>query len=354
MFTVDPEGIITTWNEGCRQVKGYSSAEVIGKSFDILYTAFDQSRGHPAANLTVGQANGRFHEVRDRVRKGNQPFMADVSIYPIEEQGVVTGFAKIVKDVSERTRMEEKHRLLEAELRRSNLELEGFSQSVAHDLRAPIRAIVARCKIMQEDFAPVLPKELHENLGVLEHKSLKLLKVVDDLLEYSRLGRGSIKRRLIDISALATRLAEEVAPVCHNDTASFEIQAGMSAEADPEMLELLLRNLIENSCKYSSPGVHIKVSMELQKGQQVFEVRDDGIGFETPYAESIFEPFLRLHSEDKFSGTGLGLANVRRIVERHHGKVWAKSELGKGASFFFTLGGAEVVPHVDELSPSVE
>jgi PAS domain S-box-containing protein len=346
VFTVDPNGVITTWNAGCQQVKGYSSAEAIGQNFSILYTVSDRMHGRPADNLRVARAEGQFHEERDRVRKGNEIFMAEISIYPIEEKGVITGFAKIVKDVSERTRMDEQRRLFEKELRRSNEELEGFSQSVAHDLRTPIRAIVTRCKIMVDDFTPVLPKDVLSSLELLEQRSLKLMRVVDDLLQFSRLGHGSIKRHMVDVSALASRVAAEVVPQSHHRSASFEIQAGMVAEAEPEMLELLLRNLIENSYKYSKPDVHVKVLMDLVKGQQVFEVRDDGVGFDIQHAESIFEPFIRLHREDAVSGTGLGLANVKRIVLRHHGNVWAKSETGKGASFFFTLGGNRAVTHL--------
>jgi PAS domain S-box-containing protein len=172
VFTVDLDGVITSWNQGCYQVKGYTSAEAIGQNFGMLYTLADRTRGHPADNLSMARVGGQFHEEGERVRKSTEQFMAEVSIYPIEKRGIVTGFAKIVKDVSERSQLQVQHLLLETELRRSNTELEEFCQSVAHDLRTPVRAIVTRCKIMQEDIGELLPENVLTQFELLVQKSL--------------------------------------------------------------------------------------------------------------------------------------------------------------------------------------
>ena len=330
VFTVDPEGIITTWSDGCQCVYRYTAEQAIGQNFRMVYTDEDKERGHPADNLRMALEEGEYHEERERLQKGNEPFMAEVSIYPIKEKGSVAGFAKIVKDISERQR-------LQAELRRSNSDLESFCNSVAHDLRTPIRAIIAKCRIVQEDYTQGLPHETSAYLDTLVKSSVRLGRLVDDLLEFARLGRGNLKRQDVDMSAMATRIAEEVGPGCVHGTARINIQADVHADADPSMLEFVLRNLLENSCKFSETDVNVNVGMAVVNGESVFHVQDDGIGFDMAYAEALFEPFHRLHADDAYTGTGIGLANVKRIVERHGGHVWAESETGKGASFLFTL-----------------
>lgn len=338
VFTLDPDGIITTWNEGCRRMKRYTSDEAIGEHFRMLYMREDQEQGHPEHNLREAFEHGEYHEERVRVRKDNEPFTANVSIYRLEKDGQHAGFAKIVRDVTERRRLEEQQRAFEERLERSNQELTGFCYSVAHDLRSPIRAIVSKCRIVQEDFAPELPLPARESLNSLVEDGMRLGRFVDDLLSFARLGQGDLKREEVDVSDISRRLAAEIAPHCHDGTAQIEIQDDMMADADPTMLEFVLRNLVENACKYSSPGVRIQIGLQDQNGEPVFYVRDNGIGFDVKYLDRMFEPFQRLHRSDEYKGTGIGLANVRRIIERHGGHVWAESEPGKGSTFFFTLG----------------
>lgn len=337
-FTLDPDGVITTWNEGCRRIKLYTTEEAIGEHFRMLYLPEDQEQGHPEHNLRKAFVHGEYHEERIRVRKGGEPYMASVSIYRLEKDGRHVGFAKIVRDVSERHRLEEGQRAFEERLERSNRELQGFCHSVAHDLRSPIRAIVSKCRIVQEDYAPSLPPEAREHLDTLVENGMRLGRLVDDLLAFARLGEGEISREEIDVSALALRLIEEIAPHCHGGHAHFEVQNDVRAHADPTMVEFVLRNLIENSCKYSGRGVQVRFGARDVGGETVYHVRDNGIGFDEQDVDRMFEPFQRLHREDVYQGTGIGLANVRRIVERHDGRVWAEGEPDKGATFYFTLG----------------
>lgn len=339
VFTLDPNGIITTWNEGCVRLKRYTPEEAIGQHFRMLYTEEDRAIGHPEHNLRKARQEGQFHEERVRLRKGGEPFEAEVSIYSLEKDGHFGGFAKIVKDVTERVRLERERTAFEERLVRSNRELEGFCHSVAHDLRAPIRAIVSRSRFVQEDYADELPQTGRGELESLAQAGLHLSRLVEDLLAFAQLGQGDIERDDVDLSEMTRRIANEILPQCHAGNAHVKIEEGVRALADPSLLELVVRNLIENACKYSNEGVRIEFAAEHRDGEPVYVVRDNGIGFEKADAERVFEPFTRLRNE-AIPGTGIGLANVRRIVERHGGRVWAESEPGQGTTFSFTLGTA--------------
>ncbi len=337
VITVNPEGIIMTWNEGCRRMKGYSSAEAIGQHFRILYIPEDRALGRPESNLRDALEHGRHHEEWLRRRKNGDAFMAEVFMYPILDHGRLTGYAKVVCDISERKRIEKERDELGERLKVSNLELEGFCYSISHDLRAPIRSIVLRARILEEDFGTNLPAEARAHVDAMARSGLRLASLVDDLLAFARLGQEKIRRQRIDASSLLRHLVAELKPHCHDGQSSFEIQEGVFADADKSMFELVVRNLLENSCKYSEPGVRISFGVDVLDGEAIYFVRDSGIGFDMRYVDKVFEPFQRLHGNDAYSGTGIGLANVRRIVERHGGRIWANSEPGVGTTFYFTL-----------------
>lgn len=337
LFTVGPDGFILTWNEGCRRIKRYTADEAIGQHFSFLYTPQDREQGLPYAHLKSALEHGQYHEEGIRLRKGAQPYVAEVSIYPMLKDDKLIGFAKIVRDVSVRKGLETERELSEMRLQKANLELDGFCHSIAHDLRSPIRSIIGRCCMLREDFGGDLAEEAVLHLDVLVKNSKRLAKLIDDLLNFARLGQTDVRRADIDVSAVGRRLAKEIERHCVNGTAHIQVQEGMYANADPSMLELVISNLFENSCKYSKHDPQVWLTMEHLAGEDVYKVRDKGIGFDMRHVAQVFEPFERLHSTDAYEGTGIGLANVRRIVERHGGRIWAESELDKGSTFLFTL-----------------
>jgi PAS domain S-box-containing protein len=351
VFTLNPEGYVTTWNEGARRIKEYEAHEIIGQYYGMLYTKEDQESGHPKANLENTVKQGHFYEERERVRKSGQIFFATVNINPIyDEAGQLSGFIKVVGDVSMRKLMEEElaqyreeleKKVLKrtAQLQQANQELETFCYSIAHDLRGPIRGIIGKCRIAQEDYASHLPAEAHDHLDSLCDTSKRLSDLVDDLLEFARLGQHHVKRQDIDVTAVARRVAEEITPYCHSGSAKLVVEEGMQAHADPQLVEFVLHNLLENACKYSTRHVNVHVGSSNIAGDTVFYVKDDGIGFDMDYYDKLFKPFERLHRDPKTDGTGIGLANVKRIVTRHGGRVWATGSPGDGATFFFTLSG---------------
>jgi signal transduction histidine kinase len=223
-----------------------------------------------------------------------------------------------------------------AELQRLNEEAEGFSYTIAHDLRSPLRAIVSTSRILLEDHRDELSIGAVAELERQATCATRLATLIDDLLRLSRLSREQMKPVAFDLS----ELVQEVAESLHCEEIS--IQPGMTAFGDPLLIRLAMLNLLENACKFSPEGGTISVHRE----GDTYVVADRGIGFSEAYAEKIFKPFERLVNETSFPGTGIGLANVKRIIERHGGRIWAESEPGQGARFYFQLGAAEAQPEL--------
>jgi PAS domain S-box-containing protein len=219
------------------------------------------------------------------------------------------------------------------ELQKANREMEGFTYSVSHDLRAPLRAIMSSSMILMEDFAEQMPREVKGELETIERNSKKLGQLIDDLLKFSRLGRADVKKSEVDVTAIAREVG--VALSKDQPGATISVQEGMSGQADAQMLQLVFENLIGNSLKYVKTGEPAQI--EIGFDGEAYYVRDKGIGFDPEYSEKLFQPFERLHREAEYPGTGIGLANVKRIVERHGGQVWAESASGQGSTFYFTL-----------------
>lgn len=236
------------------------------------------------------------------------------------------------------------------QLERKNRELEAFSYSVSHDLRAPLRSIDGFSQILLEDF-PDLGTQPQEYLRIIRASAQRMGELIDDLLELSRVSRSDLNRSDVDVSALALSVAEELQRTHPDRCVEVRIQPNVIAQGDRPLLRVVLENLIGNAWKFSSktrePRIEFGASRELPG--IVYFVRDNGAGFDKAYVHKLFAPFQRLHRETEFAGTGIGLATVHRIIDRHGGRVWAESEVGRGATFFFTLppllgAGARVTP----------
>jgi PAS domain S-box-containing protein len=234
-------------------------------------------------------------------------------------------------------RVEDRTQALEA----SNRDLEAFSSSVSHDLRAPLRAILGFSEILLEDFAAALPGEARALLARIHTSGGRLRTLVDGLLSFSRIGRGEIARERIDLDGLVRSVLDEL--LAGRDLGDrLELHLGElgSCRADHTLLRTVWTNLLDNALKYSQARnpIVIDITRERRGDEFVYRVRDNGVGFDMAHANRLFGVFQRLHSASEFEGTGIGLANVRRIVECHHGRVAAHSELGSGSTFEFTLG----------------
>jgi signal transduction histidine kinase len=237
--------------------------------------------------------------------------------------------AELERRVAERT----------AELAATNKELEAFSYSVSHDLRAPLRAVDGYARMLEEDYGAGLDAEGRRLLGVVREASARMGRLIDDLLAFSRLGRQEPVRRRVEMNAL---VAEVIGELRGDSSAAIDAAALPAAQADPAMMKQVWANLVGNALKYSGKRERavVQIGGKLEGASAVYWVRDNGVGFDMRYAQKLFGVFQRLHRADEFPGTGVGLAIVQRVITRHGGRVWAEGRPGEGACFFFSLPGA--------------
>jgi signal transduction histidine kinase len=243
---------------------------------------------------------------------------------------------------SERRRVEELERAVAErtqELTLVNRELEAFSYSVSHDLRAPVRAVDGFAQALEEREAGQ-GAEARELLARIRGAARRMNLLIDDLLRLSRASRGELRRQEVDLSALAREVAAELAERDPARAVAWEVEPGVRAEGDPRLLRIALEQLLENAFKFTrgAPAAAIGFGASAGERGRAFFVRDNGAGFDPARADRLFQPFQRLHHADEFEGTGIGLATLRRIVHRHGGTAWAEGRPGKGACFWFTLG----------------
>jgi light-regulated signal transduction histidine kinase (bacteriophytochrome) len=227
-----------------------------------------------------------------------------------------------------------------AQLEAANRELEGFSYSVSHDLRSPVRAINSFAQMLREDLGTSVSEESRRMLKVISDNSLKLGKLIEGLLEFARLGRAAIHAADVDMGALAAEVVEEYKDVDAH-AVRYEIATMPGARCDPVLMRQVWINLIGNAIKFSGrrDDARIEIGGSQAEGECVYYVRDNGAGFDMAYYKQLFGMFHRLHGDKEFQGTGIGLSIVQRVVDRHGGRVWAESKVGEGATFFFALPG---------------
>lgn len=225
-------------------------------------------------------------------------------------------------------------------LEKANQELEAFSYSVSHDLRTPLRAVDGYTRILQDDYAPVFAEDGAAVLRNIIQAASRMEMIIDDLLKLAQVTRLKLVFRPVDLSRLAEDVILNLKKSSPERQAEIHIQPDMVAVGDPNLLQIALENLLGNAWKFSSkqPVTRIDFKVCLVDSEAVFCVKDNGAGFDMAYANKLFGSFQRLHREDEFEGTGIGLAIVRRIIDRHNGRIWAQSKVGEGAQFFFSLG----------------
>jgi len=228
--------------------------------------------------------------------------------------------------------LEERTRQLEA----TNREVEAFNYSVAHDLRAPLRSVSGFTQILLEDFAPRLDKDAVNYLTKIQGGVTRMTTLIDALLELSQLSRRELEPRSVNVTTVARGVVAQLAAADPRRAVEVEIEPGMHAMGDGRLIRTLLENLIGNAWKFTGKVAHPRIAVGSSDGRAFF-VRDNGAGFDISQARKLFSPFERLHAADDFPGTGVGLATVQRIVDRHGGRIWVQAQVGGGATFFFTL-----------------
>lgn len=333
IFMVDPQGRIKTWNSGANRVLGFTAAEVVGRSASVFFTPEDLAKGEFEKELSEAALKGKGDDDRWLVRRDGTRFWASGTVTPIHDaRGGLAGFVKVLRDATERKRADE-------ELRRSNTELEQFAYAASHDMREPLRTVTSYAQLLGKKFRGQLGSEGDQYLGFIEGGVKRMLLLLEDLLSYSRLLHDRQPEfRVVQLNAVVEEVKLMLETSIREKQATIERDTLPAIIGDQRQIAQLFQNLFSNALKYQTPGVEpvIRVSAGFNGGECTIAVSDNGIGFEQQYAERIFGLFRRLHG-DAYPGTGIGLALCKRVVEHHGGRIWAKSELHNGATFYFTL-----------------
>ncbi|HSJ86304.1 MAG TPA: PAS domain S-box protein [Anaerolineales bacterium] len=350
VVTTDENFIISSWNSAAESIYGWRSQEVIGrKAAEILQTEFNSNTRQEMTRRLL--ESGEFSAEATQVCKDGRKIHVDVRTVAVRNEfGKLTDVISVNRDITERKLAEAQVRQLNerleqrviertAQLHAANKELEAFSYSVSHDLRAPLRAINGYTRILVEDYTDVLDEEGKRICNIITTEAQRMGDLIDDLLSFSRLSRKEIMPARLDMKALVSSVYGELTPPSDRDRIDFRIGKLPSAEGDPSLLHQVWVNLISNAIKFSSKKERavIEVGTKKSDGENIYFVRDNGAGFNIQYVDKLFGVFQRLHSEDEFEGTGVGLAIVQRIVQRHGGRVWAEGDVDKGATFYFSL-----------------
>jgi len=359
MVMMDGQGIIVLANAQAEAMFGYRREELMGRDVEILVPAKDRERYHRHRSAFMHEPKARPMEGRELhgLRKDGTMFPAEIGLTPIHTaQG--TWVLSAIMDISERKRTDEEIKSLNQDLERrvaertSELgiaisEMEAFSYSVSHDLRAPLRQIAGFSKILSEECGPELSADSLRYLARVHEGAQQMGRMIDDLLNLAKIGRQPLARRLTSLGALIDQAREVLKPACAGREIEWQIDSLWSVECDPGLLRQVFINLLDNAVKYTGGRVSavIQVGQTALDHEQVIYVRDNGAGFDMRYADKLFGVFQRLHKAQEFEGTGVGLAIAQRIVQKHGGRIWAEAQVQKGATFFFTIpNGSGPIP----------
>ena len=341
ILMLDPEGRVASWNAGAERIKGYRADEILGKHFSVFYPPEEVERGKPESELKVAAAKGWVEDEGWRVKKNGSRFWANVVITPLrDDKGRLRGFGKVTRDMTERRRAEEDMETRNAQLEAANKELQAFSYSVSHDLRAPLRAIDGFSLALLEDYENKLEAEGKTHLQRIRVATGRMGQLIDGMLNLARISRAGMVRESVDLSPLAAEIASELQASQPQRMASIVIPAKLLVKGDRLLLRVVLENLLSNAWKFTSGQAisSIELGTKPNGNEMIHFVRDNGVGFDMLHAEKLFGVFQRLHRESEFPGTGVGLATVQRIIHRHGGRIWADAAPGAGATFYFVLG----------------
>lgn len=349
MVVVNNHGKITLVNSQFEQIFGYPRDEIIGQPVEKIMPGRFQTI-HPSHRTEY------FHEPRIRpmgtdlelygLRKDGAEFPVEISLSPLHtEEGTLVTAA--IRDVTERKLAEEKIKQLNKDLEEravqleaTNKELEAFSYSVSHDLRAPLRTIDGFSLAVLEDFGDQLNDEGRNYLMRIRNAAQRMAQLIDDLLNLSRVTRAPLNPEATNLSTIAQNIVRDLQQADTKRIVEFSITPNIVADVDPRLMKVVLENLLNNAWKFTSKQEFARIEFGIKDhptNGPVYFVRDNGAGFDMAYVNKLFGAFQRLHTNSEFPGIGIGLAIVQRIINRHGGHVWAEGEMNNGAAFYFTL-----------------
>ncbi|GAB6900826.1 sensor histidine kinase [Kineosporia succinea] len=373
IIMLDASGRVHSWSAAAERMQGYASKDVIGLPYAAFFDAADQAAGVPAKILADAAALGKINVEGKRVRRDGSVFWAHASISAMrDEQGRLQGYVKVTHDVSEQRALQQASQelteLLEervaertvqleqknADLAAVNSELEAFSYSVSHDLRAPLRAMSGFARIMAEDYAGEMPPDATQYLRKITENAEHMGNLIDALLAFSRMQRQQMQSQPIDMTSLAQDCWNALEPAREDRVIEFVLAKLPPAYGDRRLIQQVWMNLLDNAIKYTGKKESARVEVRAEIAEEddtpgtrpgplevpdtvMYLVKDNGAGFDMRYAAKLGQVFQRLHHNEEFQGTGIGLALSQRIVQRHGGQLSAVGEPGVGATMGFTL-----------------
>ncbi|MEP2773025.1 MAG: ATP-binding protein [Fulvivirga sp.] len=333
-------------NETFLKTLGYKREEIIGQEYYKIYHPDSTEKRKEALDTFLTHGNVKNAEL-ELMHKSGEKIHALLNVTALrDEHGEIIESRSCWQDITERKKIEKQVQELneELEMRIENLdmvnkELESFSYSVSHDLRSPLRTIHGFCQALEEDYSAELPDQAKNYLNRVTAASIRMGQLIDDILALSRITRKEFVLGVVDISSLADEVGHDIADQSNREV-TLKIQPGMKSDGDLGLLRIVFENLIGNAVKYARKDVPAIIEVGMQSdndlGTMIY-VKDNGVGFDMQYADKLFSAFQRLHSDKEFEGTGIGLATVNRIINRHNGKIWAESKVDHGSTFYFTL-----------------
>jgi PAS domain S-box-containing protein len=356
IIMINSEGIIQNWNKGAEKIKGYKAEEIVGKSFSTFYTKEDRQNKIPEKLLDRARKRGKATDENYRVRKDGSKFWGSIVITALHDNNNnIIGFVKVTRDLTERKKAEEDIKYKAAELEEKNTELEkmnkelqSFAYISSHDMQEPLRKIQIFATRIIEKELDKLSENAKEQFQKMQNAAKRMQTLIEDLLAYSRTKASERQLEKTDLNKIIEEVKDDLKEELNEKHATIETAELCDAEVIPFQFRQMMHNLIGNSLKFSIPDQppHIKIESQIVKGIKLnneklspeskychISITDNGIGFEPEFKEKIFEVFQRLHRNDQYKGTGIGLAIVKKIVENHNGEITAESEVGKGARF---------------------
>jgi len=358
VFTIDRAGVVTSWNRGGERIFGYTPREIVGKSAGSIFIPEDRAAGCPQTEMRDALEHGRALDERWHLRKDGRRFWGSGRMFPLRDSvHRHIGFTKIVQDLTEQKLASERLSAANGTIQRQaadlekevanrtarlteiNRELESFTYSASHDLRAPLRKIAAFSHMLLERSGASLTPESKDYLSRIQREIKKMNELIDDMLALARVTQTSPDIRDVDLSAMAAEIVDELRESHPRSGVETQIAGGLTARGDRDLCRIALHKLLDNAWKFTQPvrSPRIEFGAKTIGGERIYFVRDNGAGFDMDRSERMFEAFERLHNPEEFPGTGVGLAIARRAIERQRGRIWAEGRVGKGATLFFTL-----------------
>jgi PAS domain S-box-containing protein len=340
---------IISVNPAFTAITGYAQEEVLGKNPRLLQSGRQDAAFYKAMWDSIDYRGYWSGEIWNK-RKNGEIYAEILSISVVtDSQGRPTHYIGVFTDISERKRAEDEIRQLNADLERrvrertaelenSNRELESFSYSVSHDLRAPLRAIDGFSHVIAEDYGEAIGEAGRDHLQRIRRATQKMGTLIDNLLDLAQVSRQELRPHSVDLSQIVAELAQELAEMHPSRQVAWTIQPGLSVAGDPLLIKVALNNLLRNAWKFTANTADPQIEFGRREATGEYFVRDNGAGIDMTYADKLFQPFQRLHDPKDFEGTGIGLAIVHRVIRRHGGSIRAESAPGQGATFLFTLG----------------